>query len=230
MMNFIIAILPVILLLNYVYKLDSHKEPKNLLKKIFYIGALTCIPAAFIEISLENIFYTDDLKYGYLNLLISVFFGIALIEELVKWIVIKTQAYNEKDFDESFDAIVYSIFSSLGFACLENIFYVFENGISIGIARAITSIPSHMYDAIFMGYFLALAKRNDIYKGKKDSYIILSILVPTTTHAIYDFLIIGELHIYWLIFHVIATIFSLILIKKLAKENKLFIENQKNTL
>mgnify|MGYP002514454572 CR=1 FL=1 len=55
--------------------------------------------------------------------------------------------------------IVYSVFVSLGFACFENILYVFANqSIAVGISRGILSVPGHACDAVFMGYYLSMAK------------------------------------------------------------------------
>ena len=49
----IVSILPIILVLLYVYKKDSDKEPKKLLIDLFLYGILICIPVAFIEIFVE---------------------------------------------------------------------------------------------------------------------------------------------------------------------------------
>jgi len=224
-MNLYIAILPVIGLLIYIYKKDTHKEPSNLLIKCFIFGVLSAYAAMYLEEFLGIFFYTDDLKYGYINLFISVFVCIALVEEFVKWFIFKTQVYNDKEYDESFDSIVYSVFISLGFACIENILYISKFGVYTGILRGITAIPAHAYDAVIMGYFLSYSKNQ---KDKQKYYLALSLLVPAITHAIYDYLITAELFGMWIIFHIFMLIFSIIFINKLSKTNKSFIQNTIN--
>ena len=118
------------------------------------------------------------------------FIGVALIEEFCKFIMAFAGSYFNKAYDEVYDGIVYAVYVSLGFACFENILYVFANqSIAVGISRGILSVPGHACDAVFMGYYLSLAK---VYasQGRKDlekRNIVLSVVVPTILHGIYDF-------------------------------------------
>ena len=79
----------------------------------------------------------------------------------------------------------------MGVACLENILYVLGNGIKTGLIRAVTAVPGHAYDGIIMGYFLAQAKVGSINKnmGIFRKNILLSILLPTLAHTMYDALL-----------------------------------------
>ena len=165
-MNYLvyIAVLPVIILLNYINKRDSHQEPKGLLRKVFFFGILSAIPIVIVELILKDVFPNDNV-FGLVALFISVFIGIALVEEFFKWLVVKIFVYNKDEFDESYDGIVYAVYSSLGFACIENILYVLSSGIKTGILRALTAVPGHAYDAIIMGYFLGKA---GMYKKQND--------------------------------------------------------------
>ena len=46
-----------------------------------------------------------------------------------------------------------------------NIFYVLKLGtISVALLRAVSAIPGHACDAVFMGYYLSLAKQSKILK------------------------------------------------------------------
>ncbi len=187
---FCLAVLPVLLLCFYVYKKDVNKEPIGLLLKLFFFGLLSFIPIFIVELSLCDFFPTSGVN-SFLILFVNTFFGIALIEEGFKWLVTKFFGYNDKNFDEIYDIIIFSIFVSLGFACIENLLYVFQNGVSTAIARAILSIPGHACFGVSMGCFLAKAKVSSINNNKlffgKDIYF--SIFIPTFLHAIYDSLI-----------------------------------------
>ena len=188
-----ISILPVYLVGLYIYKKDDQKEPPKLLRKLFGFGILICIPAAILEVVLDPLFGAEEYRS-----LVSWFFYaticIALVEELFKWLVVYNVGFRHKEFDQVYDAIVYAVFVSLGFACFENIFYVLDSGVATGLFRAVTSIPGHAADAIFMGEYIGLAKIAEINHNDKlfKKNIILSILMPTLAHGIYDYCLMTE--------------------------------------
>lgn len=216
----ILAVLPVIILCFYVYAKDFHREPKGLLIKIFVCGSLTCIPVAFLEVFLSNYFPIDDSTIEFPILFINVFISVALVEEGAKRIVTKYVGYKNRNFDELYDIIVYSVFASLGFACLENIMYVFQNGVANAIARAITSVPGHASFGIAMGYFFAKARVNEINNNKsgKSKNMVLSLIVPTLLHTIYDAILFGKLSILlFFTFDLIMVITCFRLVKKMSK-------------
>ena len=189
--SLIMAVLPVVLLGLFIYLKDNNKEPFPLLAKIFLLGIVMAIPVVIAEIVFGVFFNTDDIS-SFILIFIFVFISVGIIEEGAKFIVAKFIGYDDKEFDEIYDIIVYSAFASLGFACIENILYVFNYGLGVAISRALLSVPGHLCFGVLMGYFLAMAKINSI-NNKKDLYyrnMILSLLVPTLVHTMYDALII----------------------------------------
>ena len=56
----LIAVIPIIFILKYIYGKDKNSEPRELLKKIFWFGVLTVIPVFILEVSLDNFFSTDN--------------------------------------------------------------------------------------------------------------------------------------------------------------------------
>lgn len=223
-MNYLIyiAVLPVVLLLAYIYYKDSHKEPIGILAKTFFFGVLIVIPAIIIELVLSKPFPTESYKSLYI-LFINVFVGIALIEESLKWLIIKLSIYRNDNFDETFDGIVYAVFASLGFACIENILYVFTSGLGVGILRAVTAVPLHACTGVMMGYYIGKAK---LYKqsnnDRKKTNIFLSLLIPTTFHTLYDCLLITQkelLIVVWVLFTITFYIVCIVIVNKSTKEN-----------
>ena len=185
-----LAILPVFLLCVYINKKDINKEPIGLLMLIFFLGFMMALPVIFLEFILGDFFPTDNVLSFY-RLFFNIFISIALVEEGAKWIVTRHVGFTNKEFDEIYDIIVYAVFSSLGFACIENIFYVLNNGIFVAIIRAVLSVPGHMCFGVLMGYFLAKARVSLLHKNKK-LYIknmVLSILIPSFAHSLYDALL-----------------------------------------
>ena len=187
-----VAALPVFLLGMYIYKKDRNKEPTKLLTKLFIGGIVSCFLVLVVGYILELVFpffgYETD-NMNLVELFIYVFIGIALVEEVCKWFIVYEISYNDKNFDELYDMIVYSVFVALGFALFENILYVFGGGIGVGIVRALLAVPGHACDGAAMGYYLGMAKLTSLNNRKDLSkkYMVFSILVPTILHGIYDY-------------------------------------------
>ncbi len=216
----VLAILPVILLLIYIHKKDPHKESFGNLFKIFMFGVLSTFPAAIAELIIENLMNEPS---SYIGLFIYVFIGVALIEEFVKWFIIKIFIYKTDKFDEYYDSIVYCTFASLGFACLENILYVVQNGFGNGILRALTAVPGHTCFGIIMGYYLCYAKFHHIRNNKEyTKYILISLFAPVLAHTLYDYLLFANLFYPWLIFYIGLVIVCIKLVKKVATQNQAF--------
>ena len=184
-----VAILPVVLLLMFVYKKDSRKEPTNVLTKVFFLGVGSCVPTVICELLLDNFFGTENVT-SYFQLFINMFIGVAIVEEFFKWLIIKTRIYDHENHDETYDSIVYTVFASLGFAALENLLYVIGGGLLTALLRAVTSIPGHAAFGVVMGYFFSKAKlASKENPGSEKKYLILALVLPALIHALYDFMI-----------------------------------------
>ena len=225
----IISVLPVVLIGYYIYRKDLNKESTGLLAKLFIAGVLSTILVLIMSAISETFIpflgkEVEDLNT--IELILYVFIGIALIEEFCKWIMVYFISYNSKEFDELYDMIIYAVFVSLGFACLENIIYVFGSGFSTGILRAIYAVPGHACDGIFMGYFLGLAKLSEHQKNNsnKNKYLFLSILIPVLLHGIYDYCILSENVILVIGFYIfVAVLYS----RSIKKINQISRNNRK---
>ena len=192
-MNIIAAILPVIIIGIYIYKKDKNKEPTGLLIKLFIGGIastiITIVLGSIVELFLPNLVADNIAKLNTLELIIYAFISVGLVEELSKWIITYIISYNNKEFDEIYDIIVYSVFVSLGFAALENILYVMDKGMITAITRGIFSVPGHTCVGIYMGYYLGLAKIDEVKNNEKNKnkHLLLSIIVPSILHGIFDY-------------------------------------------
>lgn len=213
-MHLLLAILPPLLIAYYIYQKDKYeKEPKSLIIKSFIFGCVSVIPA----IILENI-YNQSL---FSNLFLYVFFGIALIEEGVKYFFLRRYLYTKEEFNEPMDGIVYAVMISLGFATIENIGYVLNHPgqeTQIAIMRMFTAIPLHAVCGIILGYFVGLAKFSD----NKTSLLYKGLFLATLVHTIYNyFIFLGQ----GFIFSIIALIAAIYYSKKAIKVHQ---EDSKN--
>ena len=190
------ALVPAAFLMVQVYRLDRiEKEPAGLLLKLALFGALSGLAAGAIEGALTRVLDVT-LGGGMLRLMLENFLAVALVEEACKrWVVLKF-AWRHPAFDYRFDAVVYCVFSALGFAALENILYVAEYGFAVAVSRALLSVPGHCFFAVYMGIYLGQAKMAEramqrYYIELPDEtpgqYLRASLLVPTLLHGFWDF-------------------------------------------
>ena len=186
------ALLPVFLILRYVYLLDKNeREPLGFVLKVVVWGAIFSIPCAGVErfmISLISSFYDPaTINFAWIENTV----GVALVEELSKWLVLMLIVWKNQNFDYRYDGIVYAVSASLGFAALENILYVFSYGTGVSIGRAIFAIPGHATFGVFMGYFLSRAKTFWIDDKRIRMTIckLLALALPMLIHGCYDFLL-----------------------------------------
>lgn len=221
----ILAILPIILFALYINSKDNVKEPKTLLFALFLSGVLSSILVIIISLLMEFVFPLLGGNVKTMNALelgIYVFLGVASVEEGCKWFFTRIIGFNNKSFDQAYDIVVYATFVSLGFAFVENILYVLENGLGTAILRALTSIPSHTCFGIIMGYYLLLAKiaqkNNDKTRYRKN--MLLSFFLPFLAHGIYDYCLLvgnGYLLLLLLIMIILVFIYCYKKIKQLSK-------------
>lgn len=186
------ALLPVYFIIRYIYKQDkTEREPLNLVLRVILFGALFSladIPAEDFAANLIQSFYPGEtVQYE----IAENFFGVALIEEFTKWIVLFIFVWKARDFDYKFDGIVYAVSASLGFAGLENIIYILRFGTGVAVTRALFSIPGHAAFGIFMGFCLSRAKHCKL-EGMEPAcifFMLLSLALPMCIHGMYDFLL-----------------------------------------
>ena len=142
----VLAIAPAIFILWYVYRKDCYEpEPLRLVVQVFLLGGLSVIPAAVIEYPFPFGIITSSVVAPF-------------VEEMIKFCVVFFFVYRLPEFDEPVDGIVYAAAAGLGFAAVENIFYVLEGGIAVGVLRAIASVPGHMIFSCIWGFALGTAK------------------------------------------------------------------------
>ena len=117
-----IGMVPSFLLIWYIYRLDKiEKEPFGLIVKLFVFGGLSTISATILELLfssiLGNFLYSGTILYQ----IISNFLIIALVEEGGKRFALRKVTWKNPNFNYRFDAVVYAVTVSLGFAAFENV-------------------------------------------------------------------------------------------------------------
>lgn len=183
------AVLPAIFLMRYVYRQDQiEPEPAGLLASLVWKGVLAALAAIVLEslgqMVLDGQVSQDNPNYVYY----LAFLVVAAVEEGTKLFFLYRRTWKEPDFNYRFDAIVYAVFVSLGFAAFENVKYVFSYGLSVALPRAILAVPGHMGFAVFMGIFYGRAKRCADWGNRFGCKVnlLLGYLCPVALHGVYD--------------------------------------------
>lgn len=218
----VLAVLPAIFLFVYIYIKDTYeKEPFGLLASLFALGALTTISALAVELFLGAIvgavLPSTTLTYNF----IENFFVIAATEEVGKYVVLRLRTWKSPHFNYTFDAVVYAVVVSLGFATVENVFYLMDGSLTTAVARALLSVPGHAIDGVFMGFFYGLAKRAQrMGDGPRCSRNLwMALIAPIVVHGLYDFFVSMGLVFVFLVFEIVITIVAVLYINRLSKEN-----------
>lgn len=185
LLQLISALLPALLLWIYIWKKDPRPEPVSWLLKALLLGVLICIPVAFLELGIETLLFgTGGEPSDPVETTLVAFVVAALPEELFKllalWLVLRKNPF----FDEHYDGIVYAVCVGLGFAAIENVFYVLSDDEwwLVAIGRALLAVPGHYAYAVLMGYYYSLYHFAD--RTPKTALCIL--LVPVLLHGVYD--------------------------------------------
>ena len=179
-----IAILPVILLMIFIYRQDKYeKEPIKTLAKAF-IGGMLAIPLDIIIVTgIQQLAGESAITQ---TVFFNAFLEAGIPEEFSKFLIFMIFIWRDKNFDEYFDGIIYATFIGLGFACVENIEYVFSYGFQTGIVRALLSVPGHFLFGVVMGYFLSMAK---FHPEKRGTYLWSGLLLAMLAHGLFDWLL-----------------------------------------
>lgn len=185
-----VALLPVALLAFYMYKKDKYApEPIGQLLKALAYGAISVPVSLLISVPLSLFGLVFQNPTNVSQAMSTSFFGAAIPEELAKLFMLWLLLRKNKYYDEYTDGIVYAVFVSLGFAAVENVMYLIQNMdnlVSVGIVRALFSVPGHFGFGVLMGYYYALTT---FYSRSPRKNLILLFVAPILAHGIFDSLL-----------------------------------------
>lgn len=211
---------PALALLSFFYLKDRITEPIQLIIRTFVLGALLVFPIMFIQYAFASEGITN-------NSFIQSFFLVAFFEEFFKWFIFMYTIYHRSEFDAHYDGIVYAVAISLGFATVENILYLFTNGIEYAFSRALFPVSSHALFGVIMGFYFGKAK---VENDHKKWNILLAFFIPFILHGIYNYILKTERQnwIYILIPFMIALWFLGLRRMKLANQSNSITKKKKN--
>ena len=214
MATLLITIVPSILIVAFFVMSDRFREPNKEIIKIFAYGIIITIPAFYLNTALGAIFASRSVSEN----LIGSFLTAAPVEEVLKFCVLYSLVYKMKDFNEPIDGIVYGVTVSLGFATLENIYYVYflsnyfdTTSQSLAILRSFSTIPAHGVFGATMGYFFMKYS----YVSKQNN-LALCMIVPILLHGSYNFFA----HTYFIVSLLIVIISWVVVLRSFSRLKK----------
>jgi len=198
------GLLPSIIWLAFYLHEDVKPEPKRLVLWVFVVGMISAFAAAILEVNVACFILPSECAQTsgqVMNALKEVttpvflffnFFGIAFIEEIVKYLAVFFTVLRKRDFDEPIDAMIYMIIAALGFAAVENVSTVnylaghraqFHDITAVLTLRFLGATFLHTLSSGMVGYALARA-----FFSKKSHFILLipGVAIATLVHGLYN--------------------------------------------
>ena len=193
----LLAVAPGVFWLWFFWRKDTYeREPAGYLVKTFLLGIAAVLPVLPVE-------YLFTVNLVVLNMMV-----VGIIEETAKFMAVYLYMYRKKEFNEVMDGIIYSAAASLGFASLENLFYIIVYGPSVIVGRAVLSTLGHVLFASFWGYSLGMKKMT----GK--SSILGGLIVAAVAHGIYNTIVMAS---YWYVSFLVVPL-MVILYKSMSRK------------
>ena len=153
-------------------------EPKSAITKTFILGMASALAAAGIGKAFLYIApVLGVIEYSVMSIGVH-----ALIEELAKFLAVFIFISQTRHFDEPIDRIIYMITAALGFAVVENFFFIMSAAslveiVKISVFRFIGATLMHSLSSGMLGSMWA--------KGR----LLLGIALATIIHIIFNLLI-----------------------------------------
>ncbi len=181
--------IPAVVAMWVVDRLDRKRpEPPRLRRLVAFVGMLSVIPAALLEIGLSRTLGASlDPELTYQGATFKSFIVAAAVEEACKIGVIYWIVWRRPEFDERMDGIVYASRAGLGFALVENVMYLgfvagsLTDQLSMWVLRAVLSVPGH---AMWTGMMGALAARRRFDRAGLG--LVGGYLLAVAFHGAYD--------------------------------------------
>lgn len=179
---YLFGFLPSIIWLFFYLRKDVHPESNRMILKIFFFGMLAAFFAIFLEKGFQKIIS---------NSLFIIFLGGALIEEYLKYSVVRFGVFHNSELDEPPDLLIYMIISALGFAALENILVLSNYHPILTPVKALEVMGWRFVSATFLhalcsgvlGYFLALSL---FHIKKRKRFFFAGLGIVFALHGLYN--------------------------------------------
>lgn len=166
---------PAVMVGAWFYYKDRTKEPVLLVFGAWLVGMVAVVPASLLESLLLRL-------VGGRSDLLDAFLVVAALEEAFKF-PITCFFVRYSGGEEIYNGILYGASVGLGFAALENVYYISRFGMSLAvvIGRALTAVPLHGLCGAMMGFYISRGLR---YQERY--FRLRAFLMPVFYHGSYN--------------------------------------------
>lgn len=182
------GVLPALLWLWFWLREDNlHPEPRGLIAFSFLAGCLGVFLALILEGFAQDI--VTNQTYRYITW--------AVIEEVVKFLLVAVIAFRSSYLDEPIDAMIYCITVALGFAAFENTLFIFKTFDTSGVLetiltgnfRFVGATLVHVVSSAVIGFMVGIS----FYKGAftKVFSVVVGVILASALHAAFNLAIIN---------------------------------------
>jgi len=181
-----IAIAPAIALVWFFYAREAYRpERKRLITLLFVSGGATALLALMLNHMVEK--YTmlwpgaPELSHR----LLFWFLGVGLNEEFAKLLPLLLLLYPRRHFSTPYQGLLGAATVALGFAAVENLFYLERYGTLTLLTRSALTVPAHAFFTIPMGVMMAYSR---LAPGVLAKYLWLlgGLATASAFHGLYD--------------------------------------------
>ncbi len=137
------------------HKDDLEPEPRHKVLIVFVLGCLSTGIVLALRPPLELLLPEE----GYARAIADSFYLTAPLEEFAKAAALIAGICWHRELDEPLDGIIYGTAAGLGFASVENVYFLMSHGDwSLVVARGFTATLTHVATSGTFGFFLGMAR------------------------------------------------------------------------
>lgn len=188
LVSLVMAVVPALLWLAVFYRIDrAEPEPKRLVLGVYLMGLL--LMAALYQPLFGVVFAVESWLRAYWW---SHFVGGVLVTGMasmaIVYAAVRIAVFNNPEFDERLDGIIYAVAAGLGVATVHNFVYVFEHGgvdLDVGSIRIVVNALGYGGIAGVLGYFIGQAR----FEKTPLFYLPAGVVLSAALLGLYFFLV-----------------------------------------
>ncbi len=158
-----------------------------MIARTFLMGVIVSPIAVILQLFFIKL---NPTQAAYPDSTAAFFLWAALAEELIKFFAVKLVIFNNPEFDEPVDAMIYMVTAGLGFAAIENILVMFRTipdgataALGVWTLRFVGAILLHALSSAILGYFLAMSW---FYQHHRRKLLYIGLAMATLFHFAFN--------------------------------------------
>ncbi len=187
----LLALPPCALWLWYFCSRSVYKRPAwRVVVVTFALGGLATIPALALNLAGQSLLI-DLFGRTQFSHILTLIFVVGPVEESLKLLVVYLYAYRRKEFDEPLDGVIFSAAAALGFAAVENVFYLARNDPALALLRGPLSNPGHALFSALWGLSLSRAKAAPNLPRERAPIVARGFILASLLHSLFNLLLLA---------------------------------------